>query len=304
MSEADIHGVYGAPPADLAEVPAGALQFSPLRPGAEMLESHAGRLASITMLAPAGTIERGHELALALQAVRPGGAVTLMAPLKRGGGRLAAELRAFGIETEVASRRHHRIAHFARPAMLCGLDAAIAAGAPRILPDLGLWSQPGIFAFDRLDPATRLLIAAMPAPVGRGADFGCGIGILSRAVLVSPAVTALTLIDIDRRAVACAEHNVVDSRAAFLWVDIRAGTHLPVALDFIVMNPPFHDGGIEDRSLGQDFLRRAAEALRKGGRLYLTANRHLPYEAVLAERFAVTRPLGEAEGYKLIEAVR
>ena len=58
------------------------------------------------------------------------------------------------------------------------------------------------------------------------------------------------------------------------------------------MNPPFHDGGTEDQALGQAFIRRAAEALRPGGTLWLVANRHLPYEATLSAAFKTV----DAEG--------
>ncbi|WP_163545134.1 methyltransferase, partial [Klebsiella pneumoniae] len=57
------------------------------------------------------------------------------------------------------------------------------------------------------------------------------------------------------------------------------------ALDFVVMNPPFHDGGAEDKALGQAFVRRAADLLKPRGTCWLVANRHLPYEAVLAPLF-------------------
>ena len=75
-------------------------------------------------------------------------------------------------------------------------------------------------------------------------------------------------------------------------------------LDFVVMNPPFHDGGIEDQTLGQSFIRRAAEALRPGGVCWLTANRHLPYEAVMKPLFRRIALKDEAEGYKIYEALR
>ena len=38
--------------------------------------------------------------------------------------------------------------------------------------------------------------------------------------------------------------------------------------------------------------------------LWLVANRHLPYEAVLSENFPVVRTVVQRHGYKIIEAVR
>ena len=75
-------------------------------------------------------------------------------------------------------------------------------------------------------------------------------------------------------------------------------------LDFVVTNPPFHDGGTEDRELGKAFIRCAASALRKGGALWLVANRHLPYEPVLASAFARVDVRREQGGYKVFEARR
>jgi 16S rRNA (guanine1207-N2)-methyltransferase len=100
-----------------------------------------------------------------------------------------------------------------------------------------------------------------------------------------------------------AARNIDDARAAFHWADIRSGTPLK-GLDFVVMNPPFHDGGAEDQSLGQTFIRRAAEVLRPGGVLWLVANRHLPYEGVLKPGFRRVTPHVEAAGYKIYEAQR
>ena len=52
--------------------------------------------------------------------------------------------------------------------------------------------------------------------------------------------------------------------------------------DVIVSNPPFHTQSRADRpDIGRRFIAVAAEALKPGGRLWLVANRHLPYEAVL-----------------------
>lgn len=294
--------VYGEPPADLAAAPAGAAQVSPLVPGAATLEAVApGSLDAAAIAAPPGTLERRYALALILRALEPGAPLVALAPKDKGGARIGRELAAFGCQVEEEGRRHHRICRTVRPLEPTGLHAAIAEGAPR--EEGGLWTQPGVFSWDRLDPGSRLLLSALPPLKGRGADLGCGIGVLSRAVLASPAVTRLDLVDLDRRAVEAARRNVDDPRAHIHWADARTAPALD-GLDFVVTNPPFHDGGAEDRALGLAFLRRAHQALRKGGVLWMVANRHLPYEALLGELFGKPVLKADSGGFKVYEARR
>ena len=295
-------GLFGHPPSALAEVPDGAQQCSPLIPGSADLAGLGGVLPGMVMLAAPGTLERRHDLAAMLRALAPGAPFTVLAPKDMGGARLAGELARFGCTIEESAKRHHRICVGTRPVASEGIDEALTDGAPRRVEALGgLWSQPGIFSWNRLDPGSALLVRELPRLAGRGADFGCGIGVLAHGVLASEKVVSLDLIDLDRRAVEAARRNVGDPRARFTWADILATRDLK-GLDFVVMNPPFHDGGTEDRSLGQAFIRRAAEALRPSGHLWLTANRHLPYEAVLKPLFKTVRLVAEANGFKVFEA--
>jgi 16S rRNA (guanine1207-N2)-methyltransferase len=305
VHEVKLDGVYGNPPAELAAPSEGAVQFSPLVPGAEALEERdEATLTGMVMQAPPGTIERRYAIALALRALAPGASLTVLAPKAKGGSRLGKELAGFGCDVTETARRHYRICVCQRPSSLSGVNEALAEGMPRLVESLGLWSQPGVFSWDRIDPGSALLEQNLPALSGRGADLGCGVGYLARAILKFPKVQHLTLIDIDRRAVEAAKRNIDDQRADMRWADVRnAGTNL-TGLDFVVMNPPFHDGGAEDQSLGQSFIRRAAEALRPGGVCWLTANRHLPYEGVMKSLFKRVSLKIEAGGYKIYEAQR
>jgi 16S rRNA (guanine1207-N2)-methyltransferase len=295
--------VYGWPPAALAEGPAGAVQVSPLSPGARALEEiERGSAAAMVVAAPPGTIERRYVLALALRALRSGAELIALGPKEKGGARLRKELEAFGCEVAETSRAHHRICRTVRPETAVGLEAAIAAGGPQRLEGSGLWTQPGVFSWDRPDPGTEELAARLPLLSGRGADLGCGVGALAGRVLASADVEQLELVDIDQRAIEAARRNIEDPRAAFHWADARTADLRD--LDFVVMNPPFHEHGREDRGLGLAFIRAAHRMLRKGGVLWMVANRRLPYEAELAGLFAAVTPRGEGGGYKVLEALK
>lgn len=295
--------LYGRPPL-VFDPPTDAIQTSPLIPGSASLEDvPPGSADAVTVLAPPGALERRYTLALALRALKPGGRLDVMAPKDKGGSRLKKELQGFGLTGEETAKAHHRRIELVRPAGVEGLDEALRAGERRQVPGLDAWSQPGVFAWDRVDPGTALLAQHLPPLSGAGADLGCGYGALATVVLRSPAVTSLRLIDLDRRAVEATRLNVGDARVSFEWADVRT---MPTtgALDFVVSNPPFHDGGAEDRRLGQGFIRQAAALLRRGGIAWIVANRHLPYEHELNGAFSRVRPVVEGGGYKVFEALK
>lgn len=195
-----------------------------------------------------------------------------------------------------------------------GADAALADAwrgldAPRPILDGRYRSRPGIFAWDRVDPASALLARHLPPTLsGHGADLGAGWGYLSAQVLERCAgVTALDVVEAEQRALDCARANLAGDSARvaleFLWHDVTAG--LPGRYDFIVSNPPFHALRGEPRpEIGRAFIAAAAEALRPGGQLWLVANRQLPYEDVLAARFAQLREVAQEGGFKVIAAVK
>ncbi len=261
------HALYGDAPRELVEVPVDAVQCSPRAPGARVLSGMAdASAAALTVHAPASTIERRTVLAHALRVLVPKGKLTVFAANTKGGQRIADELTAFGCAVAISHKSRHQIVHCERLDNPVGLDDAIAAGAPRQLADIGLWSQPGLFNWDRIDPGSQLLLSHLPVLEGRGADLGCGFGVLARAVRTASPGTQITLIDIDARAVEMARRNVPGDGVTTLWADVRTAPGLPTGLDFVVTNPPFHDGGDEDKSLGQAFIQKAAQMLRPGRR--------------------------------------
>lgn len=172
------------------------------------------------------------------------------------------------------------------------------------LSEGGFWTAPGVFSADGIDPASALLVEALPEKLGkRVADLGAGWGFLSAHVLTRPQVEEVHLVEAGHIALECARHNVTDPRAQFHWSDATAWRPAD-KLDAVVMNPPFHTLRAADPRIGQDFMRAASQVLHAQGQLWMVANRHLPYEATLKTLFAKVVEIGENPRFKLFNASR
>jgi 16S rRNA (guanine1207-N2)-methyltransferase len=178
------------------------------------------------------------------------------------------------------------------------LDLArwIATDAPRHVAAIDAWSAPGIFAWDRIDPGSALLLDLLPPLAGKIADLGAGWGALTRAL-----PGRVDAYEADARALACLRMNA--PAASAFWHDVTAG--LPESgYDAIVSNLPFHDPRGENRTLAEKFAKAAEAALTPGGRFYAVANVHLPYEKTLDAVFGRVERLEERDGYKVFAATK
>ncbi|APX12708.1 class I SAM-dependent methyltransferase [Tateyamaria omphalii] len=183
-----------------------------------------------------------------------------------------------------------------------GADFSDWARGPELHPG-GFWTAPGVFSADGVDPASALLVEALPETmVGTVADLGAGWGFLSAHVLTRD-VQTVHLVDAHDMALQCARHNVTDDRARFHWAD--ATTWTPAEkVDAVVMNPPFHKSRSADPAIGRAFIANAARILRPHGALWMVANRHLPYEDALTSDFAKVVELDGDARFKLVRAER
>lgn len=287
-----------------------ALQRAGLQVREEPEADDGERFDLVLVLPPRQRDEARALLARAVASVAPGGRVVACQANDEGAKSGEADLKALAGAGGVLTKQHCRVfwtqpLHGAADADLLAKWRAL--DAPRRIADGRYLSRPGVFAWDRLDAGSRLLVEHLPADLGgRAADLGAGFGYLSDALLRrNPGIVALDLHEAEARALAMARHNLAGQaqRVAlgYLWHDVTAG--LVQRYDVIVTNPPFHAPGRAERpDIGRRFIAVAAEALNPGGRLWLVANRHLPYEAVLDEAFGQARIVAERDGYKVVEA--
>lgn len=298
--------------------------WQPFRPMAEELEARGihnpaqlpseknYNLALVNL--PKQTHEAKFFIASALKLLNPGGHIIACAANDAGGARIEGWMKDAGLETQSHSKHKCRAVFSVRPDSLTDIvDEWYALGLPREV-DMGnslkFISQPGLFSWDRVDAGSKLLADHLPADLkGIGADFGCGIAYLTYSVLKScPNVRAMHCLDADMRALACAATNLENIKPleslVFYWKDLsRPVAELP-PLDFIVMNPPFHEGKKTDATLGAAFIENAGRTLKKGGILWLVANRHLPYESILQNSFTNVRAVIDQDGFKVLKAVK
>ena len=274
------------------------------------LDAEDARYPLVLVLPPRQRDEARALLARALERVAPGGVLVACQSNNEGARSGESDLQQLAGLGGKLTKNHCRV--FWTAPLDGGHDETLRArwaalDAPRPIMDGRFRSRPGVFAWDRIDPASALLVEQLPADLaGRGADLGAGWGYLSAEVLARcPKVTALDLYEAESRALALARHNLAGSHAQldFRWHDVTAG--IDGRYDFIVSNPPFHTPAREDRpDIGQRFIAVAAQALRPGGRLFMVANRHLPYEQILNDSFGQVRVAAERDGFKVIVGTR
>lgn len=211
---------------------------------------------------------------------------------------LLRDCRRRGTVTEPVSKAHGKLF------TILGGDFDAWAPDPQGTDIGGFVTAPGVFSADGVDAGSAALAAVLPVKMtGRVADLGAGWGYLAAQALNREGIAELHLIEADHAALDCARRNVTDPRARFHWADALTFRADP-PFDAVITNPPFHDTRAADPALGRGFIAAAATMLKPSGRLWLVANRHLPYEAEARARFREVEELAGTGRFKILAAAK
>lgn len=264
---------------------------------------------AVLCLFPKNMIEAQYMIAQALQVLSIGGTLICAAENKAGGSRLQKMLQQFSLsDISHESKNKCRVVWGKAISVNQNLvTKSLEKGSVQYIADNKFLSQPGVFGWNKIDKGSEILTRYIPSDIkGKGADFGCGYGFLAQHLMQNCAkVKHLICLDADKRAVDICAQNLNDYIGRFecVWADLTKTQKLPT-LDFIVMNPPFHEGVKQDVEIGRKFVQNAYGSLRRGGRLWMVANAHLPYEDILNDIFFECTKHHEGQGFKVYEALK
>lgn len=273
----------------------------------------AGQLDRVLILGPQSRGLARRWLVEALALLRPGGALNLAGANRLGVQSLIADATAlFGAANTLALGKGCRLAQLIRPAAPPAPPTWAAAGgiAPGTwhtltvqlpLGQCELFSLPGVFSYEHLDPGTDLLLRSLALPTGvRVLDVGCGYGPIGIAAAAAGA-TWVDMLDINLLAVATARANAARYG---LRGDVLASAGLTAVAgrryDLLISNPPFHAGARVDTAATEAFIAGSRALLDRGGRLALVANRFLPYARLMAAHFSRVTCPAEDRSYQVL----
>lgn len=164
---------------------------------------------------------------------------------------------------------------------------------------------PSVFSHNELDIGSDLLLSTLTEPMeGDVLDLACGNGVLATVIGAQNPDVKLTLSDVSALALDSAASTLEANNLTGTVVASDAYSDIHDKFDWIISNPPFHDGLNTSYNAVENIIYQAPKFLKKGGRLRIVANAFLPYPDLLDKAFGSHEVLAKTGKFKVYQATK
>ena len=173
--------------------------------------------------------------------------------------------------------------------------------------DLCFRSCDSIFSKNKIDDGTRALLTAIDKKCslsGCGLDLGCGLGVISIA-LIKKFNVSFDMVDVNNTAVKLSKENLIKNnvqKSARVFYS-NGFSEVKDSYDFIVTNPPIKTG----KKLLFELMQGAYEHLKENAQLILVIRKDLGMESLkkyLVEIFGNCEIIERNKGFYILRSVK
>lgn len=171
--------------------------------------------------------------------------------------------------------------------------------------ELHFMSKPGVFGWNKVDRGSAMLagyvndLLAKKKSAGSVLDLGCGYGYL---LLATAALHFSKRHATDNNAAAVDAAKASFARAG-LSVEVTlddCGAQLTGGYDWILCNPPFHQGFATSNALAEKFLSQIKTLLSAQGKALVVVNQFIPVERIAQGKFKHVETVLNEHGFKVL----
>ncbi len=157
---------------------------------------------------------------------------------------------------------------------------------------------PGVFSQKGLDKGTQVLLDNLPDIVeGKVLDFGCGAGVISATLGKIFPDLPMTLVDVSALAIRSSEETLRLNGLTGTCIASDGLSEVKESFDWIVSNPPFHQGLKTHYAATELFLSNCVKHMTKKASLLVVANSFLKYQSIMEQSVGFTVHVAKENGF-------
>lgn len=167
---------------------------------------------------------------------------------------------------------------------------------------LKIAALPGVFSQKSLDTGTEILLANLPETMsGSVLDFGCGAGVIAAYIGTVYPQSKLSLVDVSALALHSAQTTLSLNQLSAEYIASDSLSNVKQQYNFVVSNPPFHQGVKTHYGATELFLAEIKQHLSSKGCITIVANSFLKYLPIMEKSIGKTKTLTIKKGFAIYQ---